>query len=87
MSLYFTTVTASHQTTPCVSSQSALARQVGLQMNYNKLCACVAEDAIHPNFEHSLGQVRQWCPCCAFDITSDSMVWILMKIVLAEDIA
>ncbi len=27
-------------------------------MNYNKLCACVAEDAIHPNFEHSLGQVR-----------------------------
>jgi hypothetical protein len=36
----------------------ALARQVGLQMNYNKLCACVAEDAIHPNFEHSLGQVQ-----------------------------
>ena len=27
-------------------------------MNYNKLCACVAEDAIHPNFEHSLGQAR-----------------------------
>ena len=27
-------------------------------MNYNKLCACVAEDAIHPNFEHSLGQVQ-----------------------------
>ncbi len=27
-------------------------------MNYNKLCACVAEDAIHPNFEHSLGLVR-----------------------------
>ena len=44
--------------------------QVGLQMNYNKLCACVAEDAIHPNFEHSLGQVRRsmrpsFCSPCA----------------------
>ena len=31
-------------------------------MNYNKLCACVAEDAIHPNFEHSLGQVPHPAP-------------------------
>ena len=33
--------------------------QVGIQMNYNKLCACVVEDAIHPNFVHALAKV---CP-------------------------
>ena len=32
--------------------------QVGIQMNYNKLCACVAEDAINPNFEHALAKAR-----------------------------
>ena len=28
------------------------------QMNYNKLCACVEEDAIHPEFESSLAKAR-----------------------------
>jgi len=31
--------------------------KIGLQMNYNKLCACVEEDAIHPEFENSLAKV------------------------------
>lgn len=31
--------------------------KIGLQMNYNKLCACVTEDAIHPDFETSLAKV------------------------------
>ena len=31
--------------------------KIGLQMNYNKLCACVTEDAIHPGFETSLAKV------------------------------
>ena len=32
--------------------------KIGLQMNYNKLCACVTEDAIHPDFETSLAKVE-----------------------------
>lgn len=35
----------------------ALNVKIGLQMNYNKLCACVTEDAIHPDFETSLAKV------------------------------
>lgn len=31
--------------------------KIGLQMNYNKLCACVEEDAIHPDFESSLAKI------------------------------
>lgn len=31
--------------------------KIGLQMNYNKLCACITEDAIHPEFENSLAKV------------------------------
>ena len=54
--------------------------KIGLQMNYNKLCACVDEDAIHPDFEASLAKAialslpdpparpptckRPWCACC-----------------------
>jgi hypothetical protein len=34
--------------------------KIGLQMNYNKLCACVTEDAIHPDFETSLAKVGEW---------------------------
>jgi hypothetical protein len=33
--------------------------KIGLQMNYNKLCACVTEDAIHPDFETSLAKVAR----------------------------
>lgn len=32
--------------------------KIGLQMNYNKLCACITEDAIHPDFETSLAKVE-----------------------------
>jgi len=35
---------------------TCLFSQVGIQMNYNKLCACVVEDAIHPNFVHALAK-------------------------------
>ena len=39
--------------------------QVGIQMNYNKLCACIKEDSIHPNFEHALAEAR---PCIGFQV-------------------
>lgn len=41
--------------------------KIGLQMNYNKLCACVEEDAIHPDFEKSLSKALPAAlpsPCC-----------------------
>jgi len=38
--------------------------KIGLQMNYNKLCACIEEDAIHPEFENSLAKVWARPPVC-----------------------
>lgn len=49
----------------------------GMQMNYNKLCACITEDAIHPEFEASLAKVPPRPSWLSFCFDSTALVWLI----------